>query len=75
MAGTATTFAGIHNENEFYSHHYLSEIFTDDIRDTVARWRNAAESAGSASGGARTPCEALRALATEWPRLGNKGTM
>ena len=27
MADTATTFAGIHNENEFYSHHYLSEIF------------------------------------------------
>ena len=24
MADTATTFAGIHNENEFYSHHYLS---------------------------------------------------
>ena len=48
MAGTATTFAGIHNENEFYSHHYLSEIFTGDIRDTVARWRDAAEAAGGA---------------------------
>ena len=41
MADTATTFAGIHNENEFYSHHYLSEIFTGDIRDTVVRWREA----------------------------------
>ena len=37
MADTATTFAGIHNENEFYSHHYLSEIFTGDIRDIVTR--------------------------------------
>ena len=66
MADTATTFAGIHNENEFYSHHYLSEIFTGDIRDTVARWRDAAESAGGASAGARTPYEALRALARDY---------
>ena len=66
MADTATTFAGIHNENEFYSHHYLSEIFTGDIRDTVARWRDAAESAGGASAGARTPYDALRALARDY---------
>ena len=66
MADTATTFAGIHNENEFYSHHYLSEIFTGDIRDTVARWRDAAEAAGGASAGARTPYEALRALARDY---------
>ena len=55
MADTATTFAGIHNENEFYSHHYLSEIFIGDIRDTVSRWRDAAEAAGGVSAGARTP--------------------
>ena len=66
MADTATTFAGIHNENEFYSHHYLSEIFTGDIRDTVARWRDAAESAGGASAGARTPYDALRTLARDY---------
>ena len=66
MADTATTFAGIHNENEFYSHHYLSEIFTGDIRDTVARWRDAADAAGGASAGARTPPDALRALARDY---------
>ena len=66
MADTATTFAGIHNENEFYSHHYLSEIFTGDIRDTVARWRDVAEAAGGASAGARTPHDALRALARDY---------
>ena len=66
MTDTATTFAGIHNENEFYSHHYLSEIFTGDIRDTVARWRDAAEAAGGASAGARTPYDALRALARDY---------
>ena len=26
------TFAGITNENEFYSHHYLSEVFSGDIK-------------------------------------------
>ena len=66
MADTATTFAGIHNENEFYSHHYLSEIFTGDIRDTVARWRDTADAAGGASAGARTPPDALRALARDY---------
>ena len=39
-AATAAAFTGIHNENEFYSHHYLSEIFSGDIRATVDRWRN-----------------------------------
>ena len=43
MADTATAFAGIHNENELFSHHCLSGIFTGDIRDTVARWRDGAE--------------------------------
>ena len=42
-AATAATFTGIHNENEFYSHHYLSEIFTGDIRATVDRWREQAD--------------------------------
>lgn len=26
------TFAGITNENEFYSHHYLAEVFKDNIK-------------------------------------------
>ena len=31
-------FAGIANENEFFSHHYLSELFEGDIKETVKRW-------------------------------------
>ncbi len=54
-ATTAAAFAGIHNENEFYSHHYLSEIFSGDIRATVDGWRDAAEARGG-----RTPYAALR---------------
>ena len=59
-----TAVTGIHNENEFYSHHYLSEIFSGDIRATVDRWRESAESEGG-----RTPYAALRALAGEYVRF------
>ena len=61
---TAATFTGIHNENEFYSHHYLSEIFSGDIRATVDRWREEAEAERG-----RTPYAALRALAGDYVRF------
>jgi len=32
------TFVGIANENEFYSHHYLSEVFKGDIRERLEQW-------------------------------------
>jgi len=31
---------GINNENEFYSDHYLSEIFNTDIQDHLNHWRD-----------------------------------
>ena len=64
-AATAATFIGIHNENEFYSHHYLSEIFSGDIRATVDRWRESAEAEGGAPDavrGAARPGRRLRAV-------------
>ena len=48
----AATFAGIHNENEFYSHHYLSEIFTGDIKETIKRWQD--DATGDVTSGDRT---------------------
>ena len=63
-AATAATFTGIHNENEFYSHHYLSEIFSGDIRATVDRWREQAEAERG-----RTPYAALRTLAGDYVRF------
>ena len=66
MADTAATFAGIHNENEFYSQHYLSEIFTGDIRGTIAKWRETAEAKDGANARPRAPNEALRALARDY---------
>ena len=32
------TFAGITNENEFYSHHYLAEVFLGNIREWLGDW-------------------------------------
>ena len=60
------TFTGIQNENEFYSHHYLAELFANDIQATTARWR---ESAAESANGARTPDQALRALARPYLRF------
>ena len=37
----APTFVGIANENEFYSHHYLAEVFGGDIRDRLEAWQQA----------------------------------
>ena len=54
-----TTFTGIQNENEFYSHHYLLELFANDIQATTSRWR---EAAGEGTDEKRAPDQALRAL-------------
>ena len=58
------SLAGIHNVNEFYSHHYLAEIFAGDIQATLDRWREQAEAAN-----ARTSWAELRALAPEHLRF------
>ncbi len=65
-AASAATFPGIHNENEFYSQHYLSEIFAKDIGDTVSRWSDEAKAGGGASAGARPPYDVLRGLARDY---------
>ena len=58
-------FAGIANENEFFSHHYLSELFAGDIRETVKRWNQA-----EADDRERTaPHKRLRALRKTHTRL------
>ncbi|SEP56345.1 hypothetical protein SAMN05421693_10112 [Ectothiorhodospira magna] len=41
-------WAGIINDNEFYSEHYLSERFLDDIRDSLERWHTAEQAARDA---------------------------
>lgn len=34
---------GISNDNEFYTEHYLNELFQDDIKDVLKQWRSEAE--------------------------------
>ena len=59
-----TTFTGIQNENEFYSHHYLAELFANDIQATTARWREAVRRRGEERGDGRPirPCVRWRIL-------------
>ncbi|MBD3274802.1 MAG: hypothetical protein GF372_05795, partial [Candidatus Marinimicrobia bacterium] len=33
---------GISNDNEFYTEHYLNELFQDDIKDVLKQWRSEA---------------------------------
>jgi hypothetical protein len=62
VAQATQTFAGIENENEFFSHHYLAEVFYGNIRDQIDRWQKAEEE----EGGAKAPHSQLRSLASRW---------
>ena len=39
----ALDLTGINNENEFYTHHYLSAILENDLKDLFASWRKREE--------------------------------
>jgi len=63
---------GITNENEFYSQHYLSEIFSGDVRGVLDAWiqreqqaREAARAADKREPDWRTPWGRLNALARD----------
>ena len=75
------TFAGITNDNEFYSHHYLAEVFGGDIKSRLDAWEaaagegasplplGAAPTSGAVAADAspqRTPPKALAACAQRW---------
>jgi hypothetical protein len=64
------TFVGSVNENEFYSHHYLSEVFKGDIRERLEQWA-AVEEAHPAQ---RAPFKQLASWAGQWFALRNVGT-
>lgn len=63
------TFAGITNENEFYSHHYLAEVFKGDIKDRLEAWdAQEAQHPGDAPDHEqhRAPPKRLQAWAQRW---------
>ena len=57
---TAQTFAGIENENEFFGHHYLAEVFRGDIRDQLDDWLKRED------GVWRAPQKVLAGLGARW---------
>ncbi|AXE34649.1 class I SAM-dependent DNA methyltransferase [Chromobacterium phragmitis] len=59
------TFAGIANENEFYSHHYLAEVFKGDIKDRLDAWE-AEEAAHPSDEAYRAPFKRLQGWAQKW---------
>lgn len=66
------TFAGITNENEFYSHHYLAEVFKGDIKARLDAWEAAeaaaqtTESDDATRESQRAPHKRLQAWAQKW---------
>lgn len=59
------TFAGIANENEFYSHHYLAEVFKGDIKAKLDAWE-ATETEHPGDENFRAPHKRLQAWAQKW---------
>lgn len=58
-------FTGIANENEFYSHHYLAEVFKGDIKTRLDAWE-AAESEHPGDEAFRAPYKRLQGWAQKW---------
>ena len=65
-------FAGITNENEFYGHHYLADVFKGDIRERLDAWRARAEAAKEHGEEWRSPPHELASCATRWFRQREK---
>jgi hypothetical protein len=59
------TFPGIENENEFYSHHYLAEVFKGDIKARLDDWEEA-EKAHPGDDDYRAPFKRLQGWAQRW---------
>ncbi|MBP9806391.1 MAG: class I SAM-dependent DNA methyltransferase, partial [Candidatus Accumulibacter sp.] len=76
VAQTVQSFAGIANENEFYGHHYLAEVFKGDIRALIESWQAAeeaaaqslaaGEAAAEARADSRAPHKRLAGLGGKW---------
>lgn len=59
------TFAGISNENEFYSHHYLAEVFKGDIKTRIEAW-DIEEATHAGNEAFRAPQKRLQSWAQKW---------
>lgn len=57
---------GISNENEFYSQHYLAEIFNGDVKDVLEAWQQQENEARAA---AVTPQDVAQIWRTPWAQI------
>ena len=62
VSDNAATFLGINNENEFYSAHYLAEVFKGDINEVLTAWKDREES----EEGYQTPFHRLKLLSRDY---------
>ncbi|WP_312466789.1 Eco57I restriction-modification methylase domain-containing protein [Stutzerimonas nitrititolerans] len=58
LQDSVATFIGLSNDNEFFSAHYLAEVFQGDLSDTIKEWDSREEQGG----GFVAPHRALRNL-------------
>jgi hypothetical protein len=63
---TVQTFAGITNENEFYSHHYLAEVFKGDIKARIDAWLQREQESGRDDDVHRAPFKWLASWSSRW---------
>jgi len=59
---------GIYNENEYYTHHYLSAILEDDIKGVLSQWKEKSEEDKAY----KTPYDDLNRFSGEYFKLRNK---
>lgn len=56
---------GITNENEFYTNHYLSEVFEGNIQDTISSWQEKENESETY----KTPFKKLRGIGSDYLEL------
>ena len=67
VAQTVQSFTGIANENEFYGHHYLAEVFKGDIRALIESWQATEDAATDENrADSRAPFKRLGGLGGKW---------
>jgi hypothetical protein len=62
LSQTTQTFVGLTNENEFFSHHYLAEVFQGNIKEKLSEW----EKAENENPENRSPLKKLSACSQDW---------
>lgn len=73
VAQTVQSFAGIANENEFYGHHYLAEVFKGDIRNLIESWQATEDAAAQAITSGVATEESRAESRAPYKRLGGLG--